>query len=238
MDRTSDECRAFDFFRTNVANNLGGFFDTSFWNRDILQVAQHEPSVRHAIVAVASTSETWRNTALGATSASKLPEGFTSRQHHKAVSMLNQMILDSNEASPETVLMTVALLICFEMLQNHHEEALGQMASGVYAFFAWHSKHYRDEQMASRRTHGTSSELVVQLKRIFEILMLQIVLFVHTKPNDWHFLTPAFTSYDTIDTFRLWVDQRGKRLSEQLHVCPHPSNVDFSASRAGKATGQ
>lgn len=40
-----------------MAGYLSGVFDPSFWTIDILQFAQHEEPVRHAVVALASLSE-------------------------------------------------------------------------------------------------------------------------------------------------------------------------------------
>ena len=41
-DRTIDEKHAFGFFRAQVADNLGGVFDSSFWSQEVLRVAEEE----------------------------------------------------------------------------------------------------------------------------------------------------------------------------------------------------
>jgi hypothetical protein len=99
----------------------------------------------------------------------------------------------SNESSPEIVLMTCGLLVCFDMLQNHPEPGLRQMSSGLYLFFEWHAKHRTDVGRASSRMGGRSTGLMAPLKRIFEIMMLEIVCLIDTMPRDWHFMTPELT---------------------------------------------
>ena len=192
--RTSDEGRGFDFFRTRVAVNLNGFFESSFWTHDILQAAQHEPSIHHAVVALASLSETLlRNKAEHENEEEKerehTPEPFAIKQHSKAISSLSKNLRDGKEQCSEVVLITCALFICFEMFQNKHESALGQISSGAYVFLDWHSK----KGGASSNSRGISSKLALQLQHIFERLMLQAILFIETKPQEWYFLIPTFT---------------------------------------------
>ncbi|MCJ1238414.1 hypothetical protein MMC14_006403 [Varicellaria rhodocarpa] len=186
---TGDEIRAFDFFRTKVATSLAGLFDSTFWTRHILQAARHEPSVRHAVVALSSLSETKLQTTPSLANSSAPLGTFAIRQHTKAISELSRKIQESSNLSMEVVLMTCTIFICFEMFQNHHESALGQMSSGICVFFNWHSKHRREAELASPRKH---SELTIQLRRIFGRMMLQTILFIDTKPHEWQFITPAF----------------------------------------------
>lgn len=225
--QTSDEGRSFDFFRSKVAANLGGFFDSSFWTRDVLQAAQHEASIRHAVVALASLAETWPQTKRGSERAnrnekddengrersfspSRSPGSFAIRQYAKAISILNQKTQDSKESSPETVLISCAIFICFEMLQNNHESTLRQMSSGVFVFYEWYSKRRREAEIRAPRLAG----LAYQLQQTFGRLLLQIVLFVDTKPQEWQFTTPALrppvppipSKFESIDEARDCLD--------------------------------
>jgi hypothetical protein len=152
--QTNVEARAFDFFRTKVAGYLSGVFDPSFWTIDILQVAQQEEPVRHAVVAVASLSEHLLN--IPKNGLETIPR-LALCQHTKAVRRLSQKMHAENDASLQIVLMTCAIFVCFEMLQSNFEAAL------------------------------------VQLEAIFGRLMLQIILFIDTKPREWKFINPAFT---------------------------------------------
>ena len=82
------------------------------------------------------------------------------------------------------------------MSQNHHKSALRQMSSGISLFFEWLSQHHGDAQLGSPRfplVLTNLSELAVQLYHVFGRIMLQTILFVDTKPQEWRFMTPIFT---------------------------------------------
>jgi hypothetical protein len=181
-NQTSVEARAFEFFRAKVAGHLSGVFDASFWTKDILQVAQQEEPVRHAVVALASLSEHLLD--IPQNGLETLPRLALS-QHTKAISHLNQKMRAQTDTSMQVILMTCAIFVCFEMLQSNFETALVHMTNGVHVFYHWISNH----------TYSTrhSREFTVQLEAIFGRLMLQIILFIDTKPREWKFINPAFT---------------------------------------------
>jgi hypothetical protein len=54
---SDDEKRSFDFFLTRAAGRLGGFFNTLFWSREVLQAAIHYPPIRHLVVALGAAYE-------------------------------------------------------------------------------------------------------------------------------------------------------------------------------------
>jgi hypothetical protein len=49
---TEKESWSLYFFRQQTAPQLSGFFRSGFWETRLLQVAHHEPSVRHAVLAL------------------------------------------------------------------------------------------------------------------------------------------------------------------------------------------
>lgn len=64
---TQPEARSFQFFIEKTLVNFQTFFEDDLWNRRVLQVAQSEDCIRHAIVALAYyhelylTHEQWRS---------------------------------------------------------------------------------------------------------------------------------------------------------------------------------
>lgn len=180
--QTNVEARAFDFFRTKVAGNLSGVFDPSFWTVDILQVAQQEEPIRHAVVALASLSEHLLDDPKNGLET--LPR-LALYQHTEAISKLKQKMHAENDASIQIVLMTCAIFVCFEMFQSNFEAALVHMTNGVYVFYNWVS----NDTCSTRHPR----EFTAQLEAIFGRLMLQIILFIDTKPHEWKFINPAFT---------------------------------------------
>jgi hypothetical protein len=55
---TEKECQSFYFFRQKTAPQMSAFFGSNFWERLLLQAALHEPSIRHAILALGSIHAT------------------------------------------------------------------------------------------------------------------------------------------------------------------------------------
>jgi hypothetical protein len=51
------EKRSFDFFLTRASGRLGGYFNTPFWFREILQAAIHYPPICHLVVALGAAHE-------------------------------------------------------------------------------------------------------------------------------------------------------------------------------------
>ena len=51
------EQHSVEFFINHSSSQLAGYFDSPFWQRIVLQAGQHEPSVRHAIVAIGALHE-------------------------------------------------------------------------------------------------------------------------------------------------------------------------------------
>lgn len=55
------ERRQFAFFTTHTAHDLNGYFDEGFWSRLVLQVSFQVPALRHAVVALASLHESFKD---------------------------------------------------------------------------------------------------------------------------------------------------------------------------------
>lgn len=197
---TSKESRALEFFRTKVAVTLAGVFESSFWTRDILQAAQREPSIYHAVVALASLSETMLQTKHGRqhknenqNARERAPDTFAVHQYSKAISTLNQRMQDSKKSSAEVVLTACVLFICFGMFQNDSVSVYQQMSSGMCVFVDCLAKRQGDSQLESSWSIDNSSKLAQQLQQIFGGLMLQTILFINMEPGKWQFLAQTFT---------------------------------------------
>jgi hypothetical protein len=54
MFKDEREYRYFRLFCDKTAFQLSGYFDSTLWSRLVLQTCQSDPSVRHAVVAIAA----------------------------------------------------------------------------------------------------------------------------------------------------------------------------------------
>ncbi|KAF2677407.1 hypothetical protein K458DRAFT_319508, partial [Lentithecium fluviatile CBS 122367] len=51
---STEEQEAFHFYKYHTASELSGFFDSSFWQFEVLQASHTLPAIRHAIIAMAA----------------------------------------------------------------------------------------------------------------------------------------------------------------------------------------
>lgn len=182
----TEESRALHYFRNVVADQLGGSFDASFWNRMALQAAQTVPPVRHALIALASLCESTYDAGLDLGSTDHA-DTFALRQYTKAISEIQQSLQGTCKPALEELLISNVLFIGIEMFQGHYESAIRQLSSGLYVFCDWQARERRQYNTA------TDNELQTHLRRIFTRLMVQQLLFPDTHLVDRRLLNPAFT---------------------------------------------
>ena len=114
--RSPEERRSFDFFCKRTTASLASFFESTFWDRWILQAAVHEPSVFHAAVALARVHERSQYASQSFVPIEDDLErgGFALTQYNKAINAL----LQSCDGKPavDVVLMTNILFACIEVI--------------------------------------------------------------------------------------------------------------------------
>lgn len=120
---SSDENRAFAFFRRMAGPALSGHFESYFWTNVVMQLSHREPAVRHALLAISSLYERFQD--MAKTPALAPTDLFAVRQYNAAIKELRS-------ARDETVVLVVcALFICVEFLQGNHQAAVEHCRSGI-----------------------------------------------------------------------------------------------------------
>lgn len=129
---TAQEKRGFQYFITNTARELTGYYTSSFWEYLILQASAAEPSLRHAVIAIAALHEEFSNRRLGGVSPDhgNAESPFAINQYMKAVSHLRRS-LSAGKQAPLTALMSCLLFICFDYLRGHFDSAMMHLQSGL-----------------------------------------------------------------------------------------------------------
>jgi hypothetical protein len=133
------EGQYFQLFRDYTANELSGFFDSSFWTRRVLQECHTEDSIRHAVVALGALYKTLEKM-------SESPPGSPSDADHsdnadqhwevafKHYSLAIRAVVSSgsnDQAKQRMSLMASVLLACFDSFIGHHRQAIRQIQSGL-----------------------------------------------------------------------------------------------------------
>ncbi|KAK6443461.1 hypothetical protein LTR95_000288 [Oleoguttula sp. CCFEE 5521] len=147
-DRT--ERRALDFFTKWTAPQLAGFFDRHIWQQMVVKIGSSEPSIRHAMIALGSLSESReksivasplrRTIPIGDPLASKIPQFVTVEgqddpfaliHYNKAITHLAQRMQRSDTAT-DIALLSCVLFVCIEMLRGEHGPAMEHFKAGMH----------------------------------------------------------------------------------------------------------
>jgi len=137
---TEIEGMYFNLFRQRTASELSGFFDSTFWNRSVLQACHSSPAIRHAVVALGALYKTL-DKANESPPSSPDANGTSvdhARRHwemacqkysHAINSLPNQGVDDAT--SNRTRLMASILLACFDSFVGDHKQAIRQIQAGL-----------------------------------------------------------------------------------------------------------
>jgi hypothetical protein len=113
---TEKERQSFYFFRQETAPQLSGFFGGAFWERHLLQAAHHEPSIRHAILALGSLHAIFeQDNGLVLQSHTKgLTDDFALRNYNQAISILLELSHKGQQAIDVCLICSI-LFACLEV---------------------------------------------------------------------------------------------------------------------------
>jgi hypothetical protein len=115
MFRNDQEYRYFKVFSTQTASQLTGLFASNLWNRLVLQVCEHNSSVRHAVIALGALDpQKWKDLiSLKSWEESKRRE-FAYNEYSKAIIEMRKTIAEKT-LDLRTRLIASLLFICFEV---------------------------------------------------------------------------------------------------------------------------
>ena len=124
------EKRSFDFFAANTARDLAGYFPSDFLERLVPLATFHQPSLKHAAIALASLHERFREGDQSILKSNKdiVEGGFALQQYSLAI---QHLIKGAQAPTLDTSLVACVLFSCFESLRGHHGSALSHIRSGV-----------------------------------------------------------------------------------------------------------
>ncbi|PWY65675.1 hypothetical protein BO94DRAFT_629207 [Aspergillus sclerotioniger CBS 115572] len=119
------------FFNTQTAHALSGFFESELWGRNLPQLSECEPIVRHASAAVSAAHE--RALALQQHSSGAVRRNndrFIVYHYNEAIRHLMAYLAFPGEKTDLT-LITCFLFVCLEMLSGNSRQALDHMEAGL-----------------------------------------------------------------------------------------------------------
>ncbi|KAJ0117791.1 hypothetical protein J7T55_001991 [Diaporthe amygdali] len=131
----------FQLFQAHTANELSGYFDSTFWSRLVLQECHSEAAVRHAVVALGALYKTLEKhcesppsspaaAAVVAVDSAWQHWEVAVRSYSNALTALFSVDGQDSTAN-RTRLMASVLLACFDSFIGDHKQAIKQIQMGL-----------------------------------------------------------------------------------------------------------
>jgi hypothetical protein len=127
-------------FQTRTAPELTGYFDSTVWNRKVLQACHDQEFARHAVVALGAL---WKAQDITQTTRYRNPSGvrrnpeatalyaFALREYGKSLRLMREISSQPYPDRLRNTLMSPLLTTCFESYVGNQEVALSQAELGI-----------------------------------------------------------------------------------------------------------
>ncbi|QGI70367.1 hypothetical protein CEK26_002700 [Fusarium fujikuroi] len=160
--RNSQEARSMQFFMERTLSQLTSFFPDEFWGISILQVAQSEPSISHALVSFSAYHEDYVNRVPG----NNIP--FALKYYNLSIKELR----DSHRSLSHVHLVSCLVFICIEILQGHTGTAIRLFKDGLRMMSQYQVLDVQHSQATDL------NDIHDHMRTLFTRLALQVALLV------------------------------------------------------------
>jgi hypothetical protein len=186
---STEQKRSFDFFLNRAGTRLGGFFNASFWSREVLQAAINYPSIRHLVVALGAVYEQYE-----VKDHDIQQSHFPLQECNRSISHITRLVSSSSQ-SPEDLycIITASILFAtFASLQGHVSQAINHIRSGL-------------KVLRSLDSCGFSSNFPIPLPRL-RLYLTNLYAQVRTIINDealaeWDGQDPLSSKIEPVSSF-------------------------------------
>jgi hypothetical protein len=190
--KSQQEYRFYQFFSEDVSHELAGFKASNLWQKSILQAAEADPFIRHAVVAVGALYKITHNAPHMRPSDAhrlyKAEHDFAVQEYQKSiVSMRNAITTSSMDV--RSALIACLLTVCFENAYGRKDLALFNCLSGakMRQKFAISPLGNRSKYRAPARAGLlTSCSIEDELLAAFSRLDLSSMIFIDFHPSGSH----------------------------------------------------
>ncbi|OJJ50320.1 hypothetical protein ASPZODRAFT_128936 [Penicilliopsis zonata CBS 506.65] len=127
---STDERRCFSYFRAHTVPAMVGWFDSEIWQRLVLQMAQADPAVCHAVAALSALHEA-SSRGQGAWDPRRHQQ-FALEQYGKSISLLSKRLRSNDPCLRQVVLVCCLAFIFIEYLQGRYDHAFTHLANALH----------------------------------------------------------------------------------------------------------
>ncbi|RAH84940.1 hypothetical protein BO86DRAFT_290101, partial [Aspergillus japonicus CBS 114.51] len=133
---TSDERRCVAYFQHHTVPTLLEFFDSTLWQKLVLQLSRSEPPVYHAIVALSAIHENSEANGMPLATPSDLAAAnpwhqFAQDQLARAITLLNRRRRSQDPRLREVILVCCLLFVLADLLRGRYDSGFAHLRSGL-----------------------------------------------------------------------------------------------------------
>ncbi|PYH98444.1 C6 zinc finger domain protein [Aspergillus ellipticus CBS 707.79] len=129
----TDQQRAFAFFQHRTTSAFLGWFDSSLWQRLVLQMSQADPAVYHAVIAVSAIHQDFERQGM------PLPREdlgntwhrFALEQSSRSFALLNARRASQDPRLREVTLVCCLLFVTLELIRGQYDDAFRHLHCGL-----------------------------------------------------------------------------------------------------------
>jgi len=217
-----------------------------FWTKLVLQACQHEPFVRHAIVAIGAlhksrlSSPSTRRSKAENESVRDLHREFALLQYNKALNAIRDTISESeNGTNPRKVILACLLVVCLENFLGNKYLALSHALAGNRILQDWLVKHPSSLQHKLGISSQASSMIEDELVHAFRKLDLQISSKYDPRQLNEHVVSKRYgrstielipTTFSTLKEAKLFLDvvmRRAQHFVSCALIAPESSALSW-----------
>jgi hypothetical protein len=134
---SDEDKRSFEFFRSETAPTMSGYFEADFWNRFLLQFSRHNPAIWHSVLALSAFHELrLLSDDQPIQKVDLAPQRYALLQYNQAISNLTGRLW-TGKAPTEIVLVTCVIFIAIESLVGNMPRATNHMLAGIQIARSW-----------------------------------------------------------------------------------------------------
>jgi hypothetical protein len=188
------EKRSFDFFLNRAGQRLGGFFNGSFWTREILQAAISSPSIRHLVVALGAVYEQFE--CREPDSQSGIDDmRFALQQCNHSIRHISNLASSTRQSAEDMCCIIAAsiLFATFASLQGYIAQAINHIRSGMRVL----------RSLESLEVSGLSFPVpVIRLRSLLTNLYAQARTMINDEAlTKWHGQDPLVSNFEPVACF-------------------------------------
>ncbi|KAE9371569.1 hypothetical protein N431DRAFT_341648 [Stipitochalara longipes BDJ] len=186
---TDMERQYFMIFQTETAPELTGYFDTTVWNRKVLQACHDQEYARHAVVALGAV---WKAQAISQAPPNQISlssgghqdpmtlYAYALKAYGKAIQLMKDITKQEDPDRLRNTLMSSLLTTCFESYIGNQEFALSQAEYGVDVLLDWGDECQKtplDDWTSLKRLEHRSTFLDDDIVGVFARMDFQVMTF-------------------------------------------------------------